>query len=481
MVRIQKPFDALTPGPSLRIGRGESENVDALPLLELFTRLRDSGMPLGIDEYQLALKAMSKGFGIGDRAALLRLCETLWTKTEEERQRLAYHFEQLMLTEAAPSEPKQIKISKSRSKRIKFLTRSTGVVFAASILVISVAITPQKPKENSTDLDEKVLVEPTENAPAATDDLVSDEPSEELIDEPENQEESPVIKKKINWQKWSFICAIAISSGLALTALLNRWLLKQAKSREEQAPSNKLDEASQAISDEIEAAQSLRRSAHQFKNRSSQYLPITQRKMKQSWRHLSRPVREGTKTELDVNATVQRISQRGLFLEPVLVAPRTNRAALLLLVDHDGSMVPFHKLTERLVTTAQRGGRFGMTYVYYFHNCPESHLYQDKICLEDVALDEVFRQLPTRQLGALVISDSGAVRRGHNPHRVQATRRFLNLMSKQVRHTAWLNPMPKERWIGTTAGEVSRMVPMFDCDRSSLDAAIEVLRGRKLG
>jgi hypothetical protein len=45
-----------------------------LPLLELFTRLREAGLPLGIDDYQAVLQSLKAGYGLPDRAALARLC-----------------------------------------------------------------------------------------------------------------------------------------------------------------------------------------------------------------------------------------------------------------------------------------------------------------------------------------------------------------------------------------------------------------------
>lgn len=69
---------------------------DDLPLLELFTRLRQAGFPLGISEYQAVLQALQGGFGVGNRADLARLCCSLWVKSAEEEQIFNYHFEQLV-------------------------------------------------------------------------------------------------------------------------------------------------------------------------------------------------------------------------------------------------------------------------------------------------------------------------------------------------------------------------------------------------
>ena len=70
--------------------------VNQLPLLELFTKLKEAGLVLGIDEYQLTLRAIQAGFGMPDRNALSRLCCSLWVKSPEEKLIFDYHFEQLI-------------------------------------------------------------------------------------------------------------------------------------------------------------------------------------------------------------------------------------------------------------------------------------------------------------------------------------------------------------------------------------------------
>jgi len=96
--------------------------VDELPLLDLFARLREADFPLGIDDYQLLLRALQGGFGIGDATALARLCRTLWVKSEDDAHLFDYHFEQVMaeamvsMTPVAssevPEEAEEIDISK---------------------------------------------------------------------------------------------------------------------------------------------------------------------------------------------------------------------------------------------------------------------------------------------------------------------------------------------------------------------------------
>ncbi|GAB4178036.1 MAG: hypothetical protein Fur006_10170 [Coleofasciculaceae cyanobacterium] len=156
---------------------------------------------------------------------------------------------------------------------------------------------------------------------------------------------------------------------------------------------------------------------------SSDYFPVTRRQMKQSWRYLRRPVREGIPTELDIEATVHQIGQQGILLEPVLVPRRINRTELLLLIDQDGSMVPFHALSHRLAETAVRGGRLGKAGIYYFHNCPMDYLYHDSYHQEAESIDAMLSRLPQRTT-VLIFSDAGAARGGYSEERIELTEKL---------------------------------------------------------
>ncbi len=140
------------------------------------------------------------------------------------------------------------------------------------------------------------------------------------------------------------------------------------------------------------------------------YLPVTQRQMKQSWRYLRRFVRDGVPTELDIEATVRHIAQNGMLLNPILVPPRKNQTELSLLIDQDGSMVAFHSLSDRLVNTAVRGGKLGEAGIYYFHNCPIDYLYHDAKHQQAIPLEQWAGQVTRNRSVVLIFSDAGAAR-----------------------------------------------------------------------
>jgi len=207
------------------------------------------------------------------------------------------------------------------------------------------------------------------------------------------------------------------------------------------------------------------------------YFPVTMRQMKQSWRHLRRRVREGPAVELDVPATVEKVSRAGVLDTPVLRPRRINRAGLVILIDRDGSMVPFHGLTRQLLETARRGGRLSQTGVFYFHDYPDESLYLDPARRQAAPIADVLARLDERT-GVLIVSDAGAARGRDEAQRVARTRAFINQLRKEVRHCAWLNPMPRARWANTSAQRIARFVPMFEMSRPGLDAAVNALRGR---
>jgi uncharacterized protein with von Willebrand factor type A (vWA) domain len=207
-------------------------------------------------------------------------------------------------------------------------------------------------------------------------------------------------------------------------------------------------------------------------------LPVTLRQMKQGWRYLRQFSREGAPTELDLEATIEQVSQQGILLSPVLVPRRTNRIELLLLIDRDGSMVPFHHLAQELADTALRGGRFSRVRVRYFHNCPDEYLYRDPYHLEAEPIDDCLLNLPKARTVCLIFSDAGAARGGLNSRRRRLTKFFLKELGQHVRYTAWLNPVPRQRWETTTAQDIADLVPMFEVNRQEFYRAIDVLRGR---
>lgn len=393
----------------------------SLPLFRLYTRLREAGLPLGVEEYEWLLRALAAGFGFDGPDALRRLCKTLWIKSAEEEAIFDHFFAQFLRETAVahhPPPPQQ-----------RATTEETP---PAALEPPADAETAEREEETTGDAATQpaaATTPPTERS------AVSAAPSSRA----EAEGPPPVVPALVEMD--------------AVTArLIHRRLHVE-------------DEA---------AAFAAR---YRF---GGDYLPITPRQMKQSWRYLRQRVREGPPVELDVAATVQRTAEAGVLYDFVLRPRRVNRAELVLLLDQEGSMVPFHAFSRRLAETAVRGGKLGQADVYYFQNCPGDYLYHDPHFSDAINLNAVLDGLHPARTAVLIFSDAGAARRRFDGGRVTATEAFLDQMQGAARRLAWLNPTPASRWAGSSAAAIARRVPMFEISRRGLQDAISVLRGRSV-
>jgi uncharacterized protein with von Willebrand factor type A (vWA) domain len=236
--------------------------------------------------------------------------------------------------------------------------------------------------------------------------------------------------------------------------------------------------------------------------------PVSFRAVAQAWRRLRWSVREGPATELDVDATVQRRCRLGVVSPPVLRPRRRNRAKLLLLVDRQGSMSPFHSYVDQVCQAICQAGWLRQVGIFYFHDTPmegadpsilvplEGQLFPslDPILAEIPALThgtlmndtELMSPLSAhdvisdygRDAAVVILSDAGAARGRYDLLRLLDTVAFLKGAKEWNSRLVWLNPLPSTAWVGSTAAELARHIPMFSMDRDGMYKAVNVLRGQ---
>lgn len=199
--------------------------------------------------------------------------------------------------------------------------------------------------------------------------------------------------------------------------------------------------------------------------------PMTERKIQRSFSYLRLPVRQGNLTEVDIDATVDKIGEDGFLITPVMIPRRINRAEVLLLVDVSNSMIPFFLVSQLLVSNLQ-GSKLGKAEVYYFRNCPGEYFFYHPQRPGGKLTSEVLAKLHQQRTVVLIISDAGAARGGVNYDRIKLTENFLDELYGCVRQVAWLNPVPENRWRGTSAQGISQLVKMYELDNSGLVAAV---------
>lgn len=206
-------------------------------------------------------------------------------------------------------------------------------------------------------------------------------------------------------------------------------------------------------------------------------LPVSRRYMVYSWHYLRRSIADGIPDVLDVNATVEKTAKQGFFLQPVFKRRQKNHAHLLLLIDREGSMTPFHHFTNDLVTTAQFESTIEKVDVGYFHNVPTESIYQDTHLNKPIAFETLLSQCDDKT-SVLIVSDAGAARGYRRLERIQATTEILFEIQEYTNSIAWLNPMPRNRWGRTSAKIISQFVPMYHLNNEGLTQAIATIQGK---
>lgn len=211
------------------------------------------------------------------------------------------------------------------------------------------------------------------------------------------------------------------------------------------------------------------------------YYPITRRSMVYNWRYLRRLIADGTPDVLDIETTIEQSTRQGFYLSPAYRRRERNHAHLLLLVDQNGSMTPFHQFSRDLVETARDESPLQTenVNVFYFHNVPGSSVYKDLYLTEPISLQRVLSSCDN-QTSILIVSDAGAARGYRELKRIRATTSFLFKLKQYSSLIAWLNPMPESRWLGSSAEIIANLVPMYEMDRTGLSNAIDIVRGQPL-
>lgn len=209
------------------------------------------------------------------------------------------------------------------------------------------------------------------------------------------------------------------------------------------------------------------------------YYPITRRTMAYNWRYLRRLIPDGPEDVLNVTATVEQTACQGFFLSPVKERQKRNDAHLLLLIDQNGSMTPFHRFTRDLVETARYEGNLNpeRVDVAYFQNIPADYVYQDVYLTQPLPLVEIMEKCDNNT-SILIISDAGAARGYRRLPRIQETTRVIRQLKRYTNAIAWLNPMPSQRWVGSSAQVLQYLIAMFPLDDEGLSQAIDIVRGQ---
>jgi hypothetical protein len=200
---------------------------------------------------------------------------------------------------------------------------------------------------------------------------------------------------------------------------------------------------------------------YSFDNR---YLPVSRRFIEQTIRSLRYKVPGAGRATVDIPATVEEVARKGYFDEWKLKEEDGFVTRWTMLIDHEGSMIAFKDLTDAVVESAMTGGVKNEGDVFYFRNYPSEYLFTNPEHTRSVKLRKLITS-PARNI--LIVSDAGAARGYYSEDRVRKVFRLLYQL--RAHRIAWLNPLPEQRWKGTSAEKISTYVKMFEPGNDNSD------------
>lgn len=188
---------------------------------------------------------------------------------------------------------------------------------------------------------------------------------------------------------------------------------------------------------------------------SPSQLPLSQRTVLDSWQLLRRPLRSGIRSELDLKATIRRITQAGYFSDVVMRPAKGKRTELIVLVDDSNVMVPFRPALHPL-TQAIENQQIAPATLYRFTTYPDEYLYAWQQPFQAVPLDQILAQMHRRRTVVVIWSEAGATQSSPRAEHRRGLINFLDRLSPCIRSVVWLNPLPPHRWSGTLAADIAR-------------------------
>jgi uncharacterized protein with von Willebrand factor type A (vWA) domain len=202
---------------------------------------------------------------------------------------------------------------------------------------------------------------------------------------------------------------------------------------------------------------------------------------------------DSAKTELNIDATVQKTCDNAGLLTLIWDRPRVNTIKLLIMMDSNGSMWPYSNLCNRLLQAVHKSDHFKDIRTFYFHNCVYEHLYTTPYCrkFEWIDTEWVMKNYGSDYrlivVGDASMAPSELMNAGGNIFYDQdnAIPGFVWLQNicRQYPHSVWLNPIPRNEWRSSfdswTIRKIETVFPMFELTLDGLAQGIQKLKVSK--
>ena len=201
---------------------------------------------------------------------------------------------------------------------------------------------------------------------------------------------------------------------------------------------------------------------------------------------------DGVEKELDLDKTIDETSDNAGMLTLAYERPRKNTVKVLLLIDSEGSMLPYSRLCNRLFQAVSKSNHFKDLQIYYFHNAIYDQLYTTPRCKmrDSVETTWLFHKLDSEYkvifVGDACMAPSELHRPGGNSiigvfnreTGIEWFQKFKKRFKKQI----WLNPIEEKYWEHTygslTIADIRKLFPMYELTLSGLEQGLQKLMVR---
>ncbi|WP_088186341.1 VWA domain-containing protein [Desulfosporosinus sp. FKA] len=202
---------------------------------------------------------------------------------------------------------------------------------------------------------------------------------------------------------------------------------------------------------------------------------------------------EGSKDQLDLDATIDETCKNAGQLKLIWTRPRKNSVKVIVLMDAGGSMVPYARICSQLFSAVHKSSHFKDLKFYYFHNCIYDLLYLDASCnprkaikTEDI-LQSLHSDYKVLLIGDAAMAPSELLMSDGNIFwdigNTEPGITWLKRLSQKFPYHVWLNPIPMAYWERGHGYQSIKMVqeifPMYELTLDGLDQAIKKLMVRK--
>ncbi|MDO5491670.1 MAG: VWA containing CoxE family protein, partial [Bacillota bacterium] len=165
---------------------------------------------------------------------------------------------------------------------------------------------------------------------------------------------------------------------------------------------------------------------------------------------------------------------------------------VLLLIDSEGSMLPYSRLCNRLFQAVSKSNHFKDLKIYYFHNAIYDQLYTTPHCKlrDSVETTWVFHKLDSEYKVIFVGDGAMAPSELHRPggnaiiglYNRETGMEWFNKFKKRFKRQIWLNPIEEKSWDyvygNATIGEIRKVFPMYELSLTGLEAGLKKLMVR---